>query len=170
MKSTVINTLKYTGMVTLSQYIGTKKVKLVQKHNRGGNALFNFLTDCLVGDFTKAKAASPNKIVLLGKGTDEEYIPKSGVIYLLSPAEKFYDEDEGWKVRYSFMVPKDQVEATTFIDLSIGLYNSTFDDKTGNLLNYVALFELDPKEVPSVLTNTALVIDWELSISNGADE
>ena len=60
MKNTAINTLKYTGIVTLSQYIGSKKRQIARMHNEGGDALFRFLANCLAGDFTTAKLTMPN--------------------------------------------------------------------------------------------------------------
>lgn len=177
MKNIAVNTLKYTGIVTLSQYIGTKKIQIAQKHNEGGPALFEFLTDCLVGNFTKARATLPNKIILLERdpaaGVDK-YKAKSGVIYLLSPAEKDYDynENNNPKVRYSFMVPKEQAESVDFSNLSVGLYNSTFNDKedigsSDRLANCVARCDLD---LPvSGVINTALVVDWEMSFSTAND-
>lgn len=176
MKNTAVNTLKYTGMVTLSQYIGTKKIKIMQKHNEGGPALFEFLTDCLIGDFTKAHATLPNKIILLERDPAagaNKYKAKSGVIYLLSPAEKEYDHSESNnpKVRYSFMVPKEQVESVDFSELSIGLYNSTFNDQETDssdaLANCVARCDLDL--LVSGVINTALVVDWEMSFSTAND-
>ena len=55
MKGTAINTLNYTGTVHLSLLVDAKtKVPFATIHNAGTSALFNFFTDCLVGDFVKA--------------------------------------------------------------------------------------------------------------------
>ena len=45
MTNTAVNTLTYTGIVTLSQYIENKKVKIGQTHNKGGAPLFKFLSN-----------------------------------------------------------------------------------------------------------------------------
>ena len=49
------SSLEYTGIVNLSQYINGKKFTIAQLHNAGGKPLFEFLADCLVGDFEIAK-------------------------------------------------------------------------------------------------------------------
>ena len=72
MKNIATNTLGYTGIVTLSQYINSKKIKIAQVHNEGSYPLFNFLSDCLLGDFSIAALALPNKIMLLKKD-DNDY-------------------------------------------------------------------------------------------------
>ena len=55
MKNTAINHINYTGIVTLSQYINGKKFLITQKHNAGAHMLFDFLADCLVGNFDLVK-------------------------------------------------------------------------------------------------------------------
>ena len=67
MKNTAINTLNYTGIVSLSQCIGNRKIKIAQMHNTGGASLFNFLANCLIGNFTTAKINYPTKIKLINR-------------------------------------------------------------------------------------------------------
>ena len=85
--------LAYTGIVTLSQYIGTKKIKLAQMYNKGGDSLFTFISDCLTGDFDIARLNRPTKIMLLncskenddsGNTININYESASGFIYLVS--------------------------------------------------------------------------------------
>ena len=111
MKNTAINTLKYTGIVTLSQYIGAKKVKIAQRHNDGGDALFEFLASGLIGDFAMAKALRPTKIMLLRQtNTPEnpiyETTDNADFYYLLTRPEKLSSVGLS-KVRYSFLIPKE---------------------------------------------------------------
>lgn len=171
MRNRAINSLKYTGIVTLSQYIGSKKVKLSQVHNSGGNSLFDFLADCLVGDFTVAKATRPTKIMLIqGSAEKDEYgntvferpLGGGGFIYLLTKPEKIYDSTKS-VVRYSFVIPKDIiVSIAAFDQLYIGLYtdSATLDEPN----NYAAICKLDVSVTN--LASAALVVDWELIISN----
>ena len=158
MKSKAVNTLKYTGVVTLSQYIGNKKIKIAKLHNAGGDKLFEFFTDCLVGEFAKAKASRPEKIVLFNIAGDQ-YNSASGIIRLSSPAVKTAIN----KVKYSFIVPKDEIEAIDFDNLYIGLYTSSVAD-VADLHDYAAICKVDIEKAS--LINAALVVDWELAISN----
>ena len=67
MKSTTINNIGYTGIVTLSQYTNGKQFILAKTHNAGANPLFNFLADCLLGDFSVAAYSLPSKVMLINK-------------------------------------------------------------------------------------------------------
>ena len=158
MKSKALNTLKYTGVVTLSQYIGSKKIKIAQMHNRGGNPLFDFFTNCLIGEFARASASRPEQIALINiNGND--YESATGFIKMYTPAVKTAVN----KVKYSFMMTKDKIESTTFTDLYIGLYTSG----TPDLQDYAAICKVELEK--AALINAALVVDWELAISNMPD-
>lgn len=169
MKNTAINTLGYTGIVTLSQYIGNKKIKIAQMHNSGGNPLFNFLSDCLVGDFDVAALSRPTKIMLL-KGSEEKddtngtvsmrYEKASTFMFLRTKPEKVYNKSKGI-VRYSFQVSKDFLANNTFN--YIGLYNNSASEQ--DLDKFAAIC---PVDLPtSTLSSSAiLIVDWELIISN----
>lgn len=168
MKNKAINRLNYTGIVTLSQYRGNKKIKIAQVHNTGGNPLFRFLADCLIGDYTIAKATRPTKIMLLKQTEDKEnksYTKESGFIYLLTKPTKI-EEDLQIRVRYSFMIPQAQIESLNdYTDLGIGLYT---DDAVGitedDIKNYAAFCKVDLSG--KNFTGAALLVDWDLIISN----
>ena len=169
MKNTAINTLEYTGVVTLSQYINSKKVKITQVNNEGGNPLFNFLSDCLIGDFDTAKASLPTKIMLLksyeiidtsNNTTSINVESRSGFIYLLSKPEKVYDNTKG-VVRYSFVLSRDIIESTDFN--SIGLYTNSTTEVYPQ--NYAAFCKVSINS-NDISSSSILIVDWELNISN----
>jgi len=169
MKNTAINTLAYTGVVTLSQYIGQKKYKVATLHNEGGNSLFNFLADCLVGDFTIARSNKPSKIMLISRTAngsgDYTYTSASGFIFLLTDPEKVYDVASSGlncRVRYSFIIPQDMIEGISLDNLGIGLYSYSETAPEA----FAAYCELGV--TTNSLINTALVVDWELIISNSS--
>ena len=171
MNNTAINTLRYSGVVTLSQYIGSKKIKIAQANNTGGNSLFDFLADCLVGDFNIARVSRPTKIKLLSRTAEQNrdgafeyrYTSHSGFIYLLSKPEKVYTSAQT-RVRYSFLIPRDMLETiTSGQKLGLGLYTNGATEAT-DLENFAAFCELDLDQ--NVLANTSLVVDWELIIAN----
>ena len=169
MKNKAINTLKYTGIVTLSQYIGSKKVKIAQVQNTGGNPLFDFLSSCLIGDFTLAKVTRPTKIRLIRRSKDassDTYSYKDaasfGFINLFTKPEKVYSGTKS-VVRYSFSISRDQLDLIdNFEELGIGLYHSGAQDT--EIANYSAFCEINLTK--GSLVNSSLVVDWELAISN----
>ena len=175
MKNTAINTLQYTGIVTLSQYIGTKKIKIAQVHNTGGSVLFDFLSDCLVGDIEKAQTKKPTKLrlvnyVQVSDNLEDGYTFKSasaGFIYLLSSPKKTSSSSES-SVTYSFLIPREFLEnVQSFSGLGLGLYtNSTTDDES-MIPDFVAFCKLPEIHASrNVLTKSSLVVDWKLVISN----
>jgi hypothetical protein len=162
-KSTAVNNLEYTGIVKLSQYTNGKKFMVAEKHNEGGKALFNFLTDCLVGDFDIAKIDRPSKIMLLNKdgAGNLAKATNTSFIYLLSKPEKVYSTEKKGIVRYSFIIPQDYFVGTDFN--AIGLYTGSTSEL--DLNDYAAFCELNLSGV-SLSISSVLVLDWELHISN----
>jgi hypothetical protein len=171
MRNRAINTLRYAGIVTLSQHIGSKKIKIAQMHNTGASPLFDFLADCLVGDFDMAKVTRPTKIMLLEHDSSKNvndntsYSPLQGgggFIYLLTKPEKVY-EDIKSVVRYSFIIPRDILDSINdFEKLYIGLY--TDGTSVTEPENYAAICKVDLAK--GTLASASLVVDWELIISN----
>jgi hypothetical protein len=171
MKNIAINTIKYTGIVTLSQYTGSKKVKIAQLHNAGGESLFRFLAKCLVGDFTEARLIMPTKIMLvklkkpgsLAEGF-ERLSTSSGFTYKLTKPEIVYTKDSSSsRVRYSFVIAKEEVvNIDKFENLYMGLYTDDVNVDSPN--DYAAICKLDIAK--SSIANASLAIDWELVISN----
>ena len=171
MQNTAINTLGYTGIVTISQCIGKEKIEIAQIHNTGGTALFNFLADCLLGDFELAAKSRPTKIMLLERKTSTdtsqsvEYISSSGFIHLLTKPEKIYSNTEG-KVRYSFRISRDMLESTNKPN-AIALYTKDIKDTFVDITNWAAIVENVGDYLQAAqITASALIVDWELIISN----
>ena len=173
MNNTAINTLMYTGLVTISQYRGSKKVELLQSHNSGANPLFNFLSDCLVGNFDTANRNMPTKIRLLVKEKDQNGNVISNrytaatrdFIYLTTNPEKMSSSSQGElqsDVRYSFKISKDMIIEENFD--GIGLYTDSAED-INNFAAYCNVTQ-DELRVAGLSASSVLVVDWLLTISN----
>ena len=160
MKSLAKNTIGYSGLVTLYQYVGKKKIKVLEAHNAGATPLFNFLSDCLIGDFEEANLERPAKVMLLNKA-EGTYTAASGFIYLINKPEKIAAKDNIEKgiVKYSFMISRDTLLNTAFN--AIGLYA----DNTTRPDGFAAVVDVDTDT--EVLTNSSyLLVDWQLTIQN----
>lgn len=164
MKNTAIKALSYSGIVTLSQQVGKKKIKIAQAHNTGGTSLFSFLAECLTGEFDYANV--PTKIKLVNHelfDNTDVYTSASGFIFLRSPAEIIKESSGECRVRYSFMIPRDMLENITSIDtLGIGLYSRSALE--GDPDNFVAFCSVDFNK--SQIVNSSLLVDWDLIITN----
>lgn len=167
MKNKALNTLSYTGIVTLSKYVGTKKVKLAQAYNTGGTSLFSFLADCLIGEFATAQKHKPARIMLLSYNEDTmEYDSISGFVSIRTKPTKVESETQ-CKVRYSFILPRDLIEkSSNTTEISVGLYSNDADYNKPE--NYIARCDLGIQS--GQLTTTSLVVDWELIIANNTSK
>lgn len=166
MKNTAQNTLGYTGVVTISRYQNNKKIELAKVYNTGRSPLFDFLADCLLGDFDSAAQTRPTKIMLLkAKALDSGGISvessASGFIALMTTPEKIITTTSGG-VRYSFILTKDQVTDTEFT--GIGLYTKAVTD-FNEFAAYCDISE-SSLNINSLPVSSALIIDWELIISD----
>ncbi len=165
MKNTAINTLNYSGIVTLSQQVGKKKVIIAKAHNTGGESLFNFLADCLTGKLDAANVPTKIKLVNREKYDDAsyKYESASGFVFLRSPAEKTKTTSGECCVRYSFIVPRDILENITNIEtLGIGLYARSASEADPE--NFIAFCPV--KFNVGQIINSSLLVDWDLIISN----
>ena len=169
MKNVATNKLGYTGIVTLSQYNGHKKIKTEQVHNAGGNSLFNFLADCLMGDFEAARLELPVKIKLLKTDidpfTNESTISSaSGFIeYAVRPERLFTDIGSARsEICYSFIIPRDIIENASFN--SIGLYPRMATDSESDVDSFAAYCMVEDQALLS--SSSVLVVDWKLVIEN----
>jgi hypothetical protein len=162
MKNNAINTLNYTGIVTLSRYVGSKKIEIAKLHNSGGYSLFNFFSDCLVGNFDIAKINRPTKIMLLAKDADGNFAQASDFIVQVSNPEKIYKATSS-AVKLSFMIPQDKFSSTTFTHIGLYANSTSYDDCD----QYAALVA-KPTSLTNLSASSALLIDWELNISNSA--
>ena len=114
MKSKAINSLGYSGIVTLSRYVGQKKVKIAQFHNAGGTALFDFLAECLIGEVESAKAKRPAKVKLFyreqidpnNEAAGYKYTSASGFIFLYQNAERNSNYSSQCRVTYTFQITR----------------------------------------------------------------
>lgn len=167
MKSTVMDTLRYAGIVTLSQHTGAKNFTIAKNHNEGGMKLFNFLADCLLGDYKLAENDRPVRIMLLNidnAGNNRKAGPACHFINLYSQPERVYSDSEGI-VRYSFMIPSEQLIGASFN--AVGLYTK---DET-NLDNYSAICRLSRSISNNTISlSSILMLDWELHIFNSQVE
>lgn len=167
MKDIATETLSYSGIVTLSQQIGKKIVVLSKTHNTGGESLFSFLADCLLGKLDTASVPAKIKLVNREKYDDASYNYESvsGFVFLRSPAEKTKTSSGDYCVRYSFMIPRDMLENIANIEtLGIGLYaRNASEADTENFLAFCSV-----KFNIGQIVNSSLLVDWDLIISNAS--
>lgn len=173
MNNSALSGLRYTGIVTLSQYINGKKRIIGKIKNTGGLPLFDFFTDCLIGNYEAAQFNRPSKIMLLKQNLNNtessELVPVSGFIYMISRPEKvassklFSDILDNTEIAsvacLSFLVPATAISETF---THIGLYT----DSTGlhDIEAYAALVPVNT--ALNFTSESVLLLDWYLIVSN----
>ena len=167
MKSKILSTLSYTGVVTLSRYTGSKKIELAQLHNTGGSELFNFISDCFLGNFSDAENERPTKIKVLNYSIVEgsyTYTSASGFVHLLTKPEKISKDNQSC-IRYSFLIPRDVINNIANTErLALGLYSKKSLNDESVVENFSAVCDITSAK--NLFNNTSLVVDWELIITN----
>lgn len=162
------NQITYTGTVRLSQYHKGKRHEIAEIHNEGGKPLFDFLADCLAGDFDLAKTNIPSVIKLLNvdEAGNKSVAANTPVIYMYTKPERVYSETAGI-VRYSFVIPQEYFAAGNISGATrfnaIGLYT----DEAAAADDFAAFCAVDTNDSNwDISMSSALVLDWELQITN----
>lgn len=159
MKNIAKNNIGYTGIVTISRYSKNKKTEIAKVYNQGRNPLFDFLADCLVGDFSKADASMPDKIRLVYVNGDESSAA-SGFIHSMAAPEKITRNNESC-ARYSFLITPDNIERS-FNRICLYTRSAKYDQ----LDDCAAFCDIDQIDGSGRAAGASIIVDWELIISN----
>ena len=160
------NGLGYKGIVHLSLYSRAtdKTTPIATIQNHGTAKLFEFLSDCLVGNFREAAEKCPTKIMLLNETTDDSdnkiYQAMSDFIVKLTNPVKIDNLTDGITVRFSFAIP----EAFNITFSHIGLYLNNTD--IYEVSDFAAICSYNSKDSGFSSNDAVLIIDWDLTLSN----
>lgn len=183
----------YSGKVKVTVVDDRKVVSRKVGHNAGGQPLFQFLAQCLCGNYENTKALQPLKIKLFyndaknvavatgnieawassGSSSSEKVTSASNFIFVNAPSvpEEIEDEEgnkNGYKAILHFRVPFSFVTHNKINQICLYAQNENDDKK------YSAYYlfkdskdeKLAPIEVNNQQASYSLIIEWELSIAN----
>lgn len=185
----------YSGKVKVTVVDDRKVVSRKVGHNAGGQPLFQFLAQCLCGNYENTKASQPLKIKLFYNKTETETVDEatkniqdwvksegdftnitsaSNFIFVNAPSvpEEIEDEEgnkNGYKAILHFRVPFSFVTHDEINQICLYAQNENDDKK------YSAYYlfkdsedekKLAPIEVNNQQASYSLIIEWELSIAN----
>ena len=185
----------YSGKVIVTVVDDRKVVSRKVGHNAGGQPLFQFIAQCLCGNYENTKPLQPLKIKLFYNKTETETVAEatkniqnwvksegdftnitsaSNFIFVnvAGATEEIKDEEgnkNGYKAILHFRVPFSFVTNKKVNQICLYAQNES-DPK-----NYSAYYlftnsndatELAPIEVNNQQTSYNLIIEWELSIAN----
>lgn len=169
----------YTGKVTVSVYDNDRLIKKTTSHNKGMSTLFNFIGNCLKGDFKSARESRPCKLVLLRKDDNNTIDPINSSNPIENPSvwteaytvstPTVYDNtamaipDSGsCEVTYHFRIPSLNLVAGAKVKKLLLL-----PIKYTSLTEACAYYRLDNEiELPQRSGNITIIVDWTLKFAN----
>ena len=181
----------YSGKVTVTVVDDRKVVSRKVGHNAGGQPLFQFLAQCLCGNYENTKPLQPLKIKLfynkatdttaattninnwVGSDSNTSIEEASNFIFVNAPSVTKEIEDEkgnknGYKAILHFRVPFSFVTRTEINQIC--LYAQDESDPKRYSAYYLFKDSKDEKLAPIKVNNQQasynLIIEWELSIAN----
>jgi len=176
--NTEINELKtlnnqsvnYKGIVKVSIVNGQNKtISTNTYYNNGTNNLFNFIANCIAGNYINHEKYRPCKIALYkAAATDIKSENRVSNFIFQDGAAKVKNIStgltSGCEVIYHFRIPFVQLTSSANV-VSAALWPSIFSENNNE---YSAAVNFNPEIVipPKVSTNWTIIVDWTLQISN----
>ena len=176
-KKKSVNSLAYSGNVTIQVLHGNKVVSSRKVHNAGRKPLFDFITYCLGNNYPESMAprflrvyncnSEPQESTLSTTLTSSNEM--SDIVAFSSITYSYDSVNIASQVNFSFLIPGSHIinsEVSHAID-TLALYSSdTFNDR-GDPLAYLFLKDSQGNRDPIEITSGVnLVIIWSLSIGN----
>lgn len=158
----------YNGNVTIKLVKDGKTLKTVKKHNTGCPELFDFLSNCLMGDFVASKTPK----VLMGYNSDGTPTKENLGTKALSTFVPYADiakinDGDNCKVEYKFNVP------SLIVNTAVGNINvlALFNSSNANVPTPVpsAFVKLESaKEITPEMISSGIniIIIWDMLFSN----
>lgn len=167
-KHTKINNgINYRGEVSISVMDGKRKLCTVT-HNNGRKGLFNFLSNCLLGNFAAAKSSYPSKIACFEKVTDTDTTPVrlSSFVRYDSSRWEVKETSTGSSIYFHFRIPYAALKPGT-----ISILRLYTNEVSGENAEEDICAEIDLKEkyitVPDTTDgNFTIIVDWKMTLTD----
>ena len=182
----------YSGKVKVTVVDDRKVVSRKVGHNAGGQPLFQFLAQCLCGNYENAEQSQPLKIKLfyneaetktnairnieawVGSASNTSIEEASNFIFVNAPSVPEEIEDEkgnknGYKAILHFRVPFSFVTRNKINQICLYAQNEIDSKKYSAYYLFTDSTDaekLAPIEVNNQQASYSLIIEWELSIAN----
>ena len=164
--------VNYKGIVKVSIVNGQNKtISTNTYHNNGTNNLFNFIANCIAGNYINHEKYRPCKIALYKaaeSGSNIKSACRVSNFIFQDGAAKVKNISSGiasgCEVIYHFRIPFVQLTSGANV-VSAALWPSIFSENNNE---YSAAVNFNPEiEIPAnVSTNWTIIVDWTLQISN----
>ncbi len=159
----------YNGNVTIKLVKDGKTLKTVKKHNTGCIELFDFLSNCLMGNFVQSKTPKLLMGYHLASGEPTKTNLGTNALSTLVPyadIAKIYDGDN-CKVEYKFNIPSLIVNTAVGSINVLALFNMSNASADSPVPS--AFVKLDSSKVITpemVSSGINIIVIWDMQFSN----
>ena len=168
-KHTKINNgINYRGEVSISVMDGKRKLCAVT-HNNGRKGLFNFLSNCLLGNFIAAKSSYPSKIACFGTvaGTDAMPVRLSSFIRYDSSRWETKETSTGSSIYFHFRIPYMALKPGTISKLRLYTNDVSGEDVEEDICAEINLEDTKYITVPDTTDgNFTIIVDWKITLTD----
>ena len=162
------NDISYHGEVSISVMDGKRKLCAVT-HNNGRKGLFNFLSNCLLGNFIAAKSSYPSKIACFGTvaGTDAMPVRLSSFIRYDSSRWETKETSTGSSIYFHFRIPYMALKPGTISKLRLYTNDVSGEDVEEDICAEINLEDTKYITVPDTTDgNFTIIVDWKITLTD----
>ena len=162
------NGINYRGEVSISVMDGKRKLCAVT-HNNGRKGLFNFLSNCLLGNFIAAKSSYPSKIACFGTvaGTDAMPVRLSSFIRYDSSRWETKETSTGSSIYFHFRIPYMALKPGTISKLRLYTNDVSGEDVEEDICAEINLEDTKYITVPDTTDgNFTIIVDWKITLTD----
>lgn len=162
------NGISYRGEVSISVMDGKRKLCAVT-HNNGRKGLFNFLSNCLLGNFIAAKSSYPSKIACFGTvaDTDTTLVRLSSFIRYDSSRWETKETSTGSSIYFHFRIPYMALKPGTISKLRLYTNDVSGEDVEEDICAEINLDATKYITVPDTTDgNFTIIVDWKITLTD----
>lgn len=167
-KHTKINNgINYRGEVSILVMDGKRKLCAVT-HNNGRKGLFNFLSNCLLGNFIAAKSSYPSKIACFGTVTDTDTKPVrlSSFIRYDSSRWETKETSTGSSIYFHFRIPYSALKHGTISKLRLYTNEVSGEDVEEDICAEIDLKDSSITVPDTTDGNFTIIVDWKMTLTD----
>ena len=162
--------INYHGEVSISVMDGKRKLCAVT-HNNGKKGLFNFLSNCLLGNFTAAKSSYPGKIACFGAVADSDtaFVRLSSFVKYDSSRWEDNETSTESSIYFHFRIPYSVLKPGTISILRLYTNEISSENAEENICAEIKLN--DSITVPDTTDgNFTIIVDWKMTLTDNDKE
>ena len=158
------STITYSGGATIKIIKNGKVRRTIQQHNAGSNYLFEFICNCIAGNFYENRRPQILRVGNLNSDTYTDY----SLAYVIASTSRAYLKSNEEVVDVSFNFPGTLINVSAVDDSKplncLRIYSKS---NNNNVENWSAQIVLTGDDVIESLTkDESLLVIWEMKITN----